>query len=339
MKDYKPYITFAIFLVVVYLCFLIAKPFLPAIFTGIVLAYLFYPLYRFLCRIIKKEKILKIKKEPICAMVVTIIVLALLLVPSVFIVNKLTEETVTVYNYVRSRDFILLISDFFTYDISEYVKQSIDRGLYYILKAGSDFVLTIPKFILNFFVAIFVMFFLLMDGLHLIERVNEILPLEGRKKEQILARFKRTTDALMYGNLVVALIQGALAFIGFLLFGISGAFLWGLITVVVSFLPALGTALVWLPLGIVQLAQGDIFSGLGIIIYGGLVISTADNLIRPKLVSKRADIHPIIILIGVLGGLSLIGFIGFIVGPLILALLLEFFDIYGEKNEAKSQRS
>jgi len=336
MKSYQPYINFVVFLVVVYICFLIAKPFLPAIFTGMILAYLFFPIYGFFCRNIKGNTVVWLRKEVVISVIITILVLALLLVPSVFIVQKLTDETVLVYSYVRSRDFSLLVSNVVGYDVSEYVKQSVDRGLYYILKLGSDFVLTIPKFLLNFFVALFVMYFFLIDGQRLIERIKDTLPMDAKGKNQIFSRFKKTTDALMYGNLVVALIQGGLALIGFLIFGISGAFLWGIITVIVSFLPVLGTAIVWLPLGLVQLAKGDMFSGLGIIIYGGLVISTIDNLIRPKLVSSRADIHPIIILVGVLGGISLMGFIGFIVGPLILALLLEFFDIYGEKNEIKS---
>lgn len=336
MKDYKLYVNFAIFLVVVYLCFLIAKPFLSAIFTGMILAYLFYPIYKFFCMRIKKNKLIWIRKEVLVGVFITVLVLALLLVPSVFIVQKLTDETVGVYNYVRSRDFSLLISNMVGYDVSEYLKQTADRSLYYILKSGSDFVLAIPTFLLNFFVALFVMYFFLIDGHGLIERIKETLPMDTKGKNKILDRFKKTTDALMYGNLVVALLQGLLALIGFLIFGISGAFLWALIIVIVSFLPVLGTALVWLPLGLVQLAKGDLFSGLGIIIYGALIISTVDNLVRPKLVSSRADIHPIIILVGVLGGISLIGFIGFIVGPLILALLLEFFDIYGEKNEIKS---
>lgn len=328
MENYKQYVTFIIFLLVAYLCFLIAKPFIAAIFTGIILAYLFYPLYKILCK--------KIKRETLCAILVTIFVLLLLLVPSIFIVEKLTDETVTVYNYVRSRDFILLISNYLPQNAMDYVKQAIDRGLLYILKAGDDFVLTVPKFLLNFFIAMFVMYFVLMDGHRLIEKVKEILPIDDKKKQQILTRFERTTDALMYGNLVVAVVQGVLSLIGFLFFGISGAFLWALITMIVSFLPVLGTAIVWLPLGLVELSKGNIFAGAGIIVYGALVISIADNLLRPKLISSKADIHPVIILIGVLGGVSLIGFIGFIVGPLIIALLLEFLDIYGGKGEIKS---
>src|SRR3989344_1300783 len=315
MEHYKQYIPFIIFLIVAYLCFLIAKPFIAAIFTGIILAYLFYPVYKVLCN--------KIKRKNLCAIIISVFVLLLLLVPSIFIVERLTEETVTVYNYVRSRDFILLISNYIPQEAMEYVKQAIDRGLLYILNAGSDFVLTVPKFLLNFFIAMFVMYFVLIDGHRLIDKIKEILPMDDKKKHQILARFEKTTDALMYGNLVVAIVQGVLALIGFLIFGISGAFLWALITMVVSFLPVLGTAMVWLPLGLVELSKGNIFAGVGIIIYGALVIGTVDNLLRPKLVSTKADIHPVIILIGVLGGVSLIGFIGFIVGPLILALLLE----------------
>ena len=328
MEHYKQYIPFIIFLIVAYLCFLIAKPFIAAIFTGIILAYLFYPLYKVLCK--------KIKRENLCAVLVTILVLFLLLVPSILIVEKMTNETVIVYNYVRSRDFILLLSDYLPQSGMDYVKQAIDRGLLYILTAGSDFVLTIPKFLLNFFVAMFVMYFVLIDGHRLIEKIKDILPMDGKMKQQILTRFEKTTDALMYGNLVVAIVQGVLALIGFLIFGISGAFLWALITMVVSFLPVLGTAIVWLPLGLVELSMGNMFAGVGIIIYGALVIGTVDNILRPKLVSIKTDIHPAIILIGVLGGVSLIGFIGFIVGPLIIALLLEFLDIYGGHGETKS---
>ena len=128
--------------------------------------------------------------------------------------------------------------------------------------------------------------------------------------------------------IVTAFVHGAIASLGFWIFGIESRILWGLVTVIVSILPFLGAAIIWLPAAIYKLVIGETFNGVGILLYGILIVSTIDNIIRPGIVGSRAKIHPTLVFLGVLGGIEIFGFLGIIIGPLILSILTIFFDLY-----------
>jgi predicted PurR-regulated permease PerM len=139
------------------------------------------------------------------------------------------------------------------------------------------------------------------------------------------------TKAIVLGQLVVALVQGVCGGLGFLIFGIDGAVLWGLIMTILSFIPLLGSFLIWLPAGIVQLIQHNYYSGIGILLWGAIVVSNIDNLLRPRLVKKRTNVNPVITLLGAFIGLDFFGIIGIVVGPLILALFFVLVQMFRQE--------
>jgi predicted PurR-regulated permease PerM len=127
---------------------------------------------------------------------------------------------------------------------------------------------------------------------------------------------------------MTALIQGTLGSLGLLIFGISNWLFWGAIMTIMAFLPVLGTPIIWVPAAVGQILDGNTARGVGLLIYGSVLVINIDNVIRPRLVSGRTKVHPLLILIGVIGGLKIFGFIGMLIGPLILALLVAFIRFY-----------
>ena len=189
----------------------------------------------------------------------------------------------------------------------------------------------VPKLILDFFIMLFVIFYTLKDGKNAVNSVMKIVPLKEKSKTLLAKRFSDMVAALIYGIVVVAIIQGAVATAGFYIFGIPSPLFWGLAMTILSILPFIGAWLVWFPAALLRIFAGDLTSGVGLMLYGILIVSTIDNLIRPKLVGIKAKVHPLVILLGVVGGISLFGIIGIIIGPLLLGLLLTFLTIYRER--------
>jgi len=154
-----------------------------------------------------------------------------------------------------------------------------------------------------------------------------------KNKKHLFARFQRVITSLIYGILVVGIIQGIFGAIGFYIFKIPTPIFWGIIMAVLSILPAVGTWLVWVPAILLNIFGGNILNGIGLLIYGGLVIIYFEGFLKPKLVGTRADIHPLVVLLGVFGGIALFGLVGIMIGPLILGLTLTFLKF--SKREAE----
>ncbi len=321
----KNYVLLFMIIIVLYLLFLIIKPFLSAIFASIILTYALYPLYN------KLNK--KIKNNTLSSIILTLIILLLVILPFALAANIVAKESVTAYNYIKSRDFSLFISKYFHEDSSELVKTVVDRASFFLVKFTSEFILSLPSILLSFFVMIFLTYYLFKDGNKFLEIFRKIIPLKTSMKDKLYEKFKITTKALIYGVLLTAVVQGLVAGIGYFIFKISSPLLFGFITMIGSLMPFLGTIVVWLPLGVFQLLQGNLFSGIGLLLYGALIISSMDNLIKPKFIGERAKIHPVIILIGLLGGIKVFGFMGIFIGPLFLTLVVEALKIRGEISE------
>ena len=147
-------------------------------------------------------------------------------------------------------------------------------------------------------------------------------------KESLFYEVRTVTQAVLYGQVLTAVIQGSLGAFGLLVFGISNWLFWGAIMIIMAFLPVLGTPIIWVPAAVGKILEGDMTRGVGLLIFGATIVMNIDNFLRPRLVSGRTKVHPVLILIGVLGGLKVFGFIGMLVGPLILAILVAIIKFY-----------
>jgi predicted PurR-regulated permease PerM len=200
-----------------------------------------------------------------------------------------------------------------------------------IINYTTTFILKVPKLILDFFILLFVIFYALKDGKPAVDKMFKAVPLKEHNKEHLRNKMSKVTAALLYGIIVVGILQGLVAMIGLYIFNVPSPLLWGLVMIILSILPFVGAWMVWLPAALFKIFGGDFSNGFGLVIFGTLIVGTIDNIIRPKLVGVRAKIHPLTVLLGVVGGIMFFGFMGVILGPLILELCLTFLSIYREK--------
>jgi predicted PurR-regulated permease PerM len=185
-------------------------------------------------------------------------------------------------------------------------------------------------FFLQLFVLLYAMFFFLMDGPAILRRILYYMPLDPAEEEALLERFVSVTRATLKGSLLIGAIQGALAGVAFWALGVPGPAFWGTVMVVLSVIPALGAALVWVPAVGYLLLVDRAGAAIALLVWGALVVSTIDNFLRPRLVGRDAKMSDLLILLSTLGGIFVFGAMGFIVGPIVAALFVAIWDIYGE---------
>lgn len=192
-------------------------------------------------------------------------------------------------------------------------------------------------FAVNFFVMVYLLFFLLRDGPDLLKRVGRAVPLEPTVQQRLARNFSTVVRSTVKGNVVVALIQGALGGVALMVLGIPGAVLWAVVMAFLSLLPAVGAALVWGPIAIYLLSTGQVAQGLGLAVFGTIVIGLVDNVLRPILVGKETRMPDWVVLISTIGGMSLFGINGFVIGPVLAALFIAVWDLTADDSTARPQ--
>jgi predicted PurR-regulated permease PerM len=183
-------------------------------------------------------------------------------------------------------------------------------------------------FVVSLFVMLYVLFFWLRDGDLLARRIKDAIPLRADLQHDLFEKFTVVIRATVKGNIVVALAQGALGGLIFWILGVHAPLLWAVLMAALSLLPAVGAALIWLPVAIYFLATGAVWQGIILIAYGVLVIGLVDNFLRPILVGKDTQMPDYVVLVSTLGGLAIFGFNGFIIGPVIAAMFIASWDIF-----------
>lgn len=185
------------------------------------------------------------------------------------------------------------------------------------------------NFLFMTLVMLYTMFFFLMDGDKLIQKILYYLPLEDDDEHRMLDRFTSVARATLKGTAVIGILQGGLAGLAFAVVGIPSAVFWSVIMVLLSVLPGIGTALIWIPAAIILGTSGHWPQAIGLMVFCGVVVGSLDNVLRPRLVGKDTQMHELLIFFGTLGGIMMFGFVGFIIGPIVAALFTTVWDIYG----------
>ena len=198
----------------------------------------------------------------------------------------------------------------------------------YIFAALSATTRATAVFIFHFVILLYTMFFFLTDGPRLLNGVLAYLPLRGADKDRMLDTFVSVTRATLKGTILIGAVQGLLGGLAFWAAGIEGAIFWGTVMTVLSIIPGIGGALVWLPASIILVATGDVLRGVLLAAFCGLVIGSIDNLLRPLLVGRDTQMHELLIFFSTLGGLMMFGVMGFIVGPILAALFVTVWEMF-----------
>lgn len=185
-------------------------------------------------------------------------------------------------------------------------------------------------FFFQLFIMLYATFFFLMDGEKALDRLLYLVPLRPDQETVLLQRFFSVTRATLKGTVVIGLIQGSLAAIGLAACGINGVIFWGAVMAVLSIIPAIGAAGVWFPAVIYLFATGETGAAIGLFLYCSILVGSMDNFLRPLLVGRDTEMPDLLILLSTLGGIGMFGLLGFIVGPVIAALFMTLWELYGE---------
>jgi len=177
-------------------------------------------------------------------------------------------------------------------------------------------------------VMFFTLYYFLVGGRNLIKKLMFLSPLRDSHEKLLIEKFISISRATIKGTLVVGIVQGSIGGITFAIVGVPSAIAWGIVMSFLSLIPMFGTSLIWFPAGIIMLLIGNIWQGIVILAVGLGIISIIDNFLRPELVGKDTQMHPLVVFFATLGGISLLGFLGFIIGPIIVALFLTLWNIY-----------
>ncbi len=314
-----------LFAAVAILGIVILLPFLTYIVLAAILTYTLFPVHHFITN--------RVRRPGLSATLSIVIALILMVLPAFFLVSELVQQVSGAYTNFQA-DNLQRVADYLSgitgnrIDFQGMVTSSIEQIRRSIVGLAPDILGSITDITLGLFIMFFVMFYGFKEGEGFLLRIKGLLPLDPQLKESLFYEMRTITQAVLYGQVMTAVIQGTLGAIGLLVFGIQGWLFWGAIMIITAFLPVLGTPIIWVPAAVSQLLDGETARGVGLLIYGSTIVMNIDNFIRPRLVSGRTKVHPVLILIGVLGGLKIFGFIGMLVGPLILALLVALIKFY-----------
>ena len=329
-----------------YLFYVVFSPFLIPIVWAIILAIVFYPVYRWLNHRLKGRKSL-------CALVMTVFVVLLIVFPCAYILSMLANEAITAYAFFESgletgrfqavlevKDHPIIQGlwqrlnqyvDLSELDLNSLLLENLRRVSTFAINQTSRIIRGFSFIIINFCLVIISLYYVFKDGDQLFRKIREAIPLVSHDRDLLFTRLEEMVYATIYGGILVAILQGFLGGCAFWLLGLSSPIFWGTVMAFLSFVPIVGPFLVWGPVVLYFFFQGSLLKGIFLLAWGGVVVGLSDNFLRPILISKRTKLHTILLFFGVLGGIKSFGLLGLIVGPLVVTICITILDIYSEK--------
>jgi predicted PurR-regulated permease PerM len=311
-----------------------------------VLAIVFAPRYRRLNGSI-------VQNSSVAALITLLIVIVMVILPWTMIATSLMQEAAALYDLLRAGkldfgDYFHQVWGALPAWVQNLMAQSgvtnlgaVQQKMVAGLREGSQFfagqILSVGQFtfhlIIDFFIMMYLLFFLLRDGDLLFRTIRQAIPLQAEQQRAIFTKFTTVVRATVKGGILVAALQGMLGGLMFWFLGIHAPLLWGVVMAFLSLLPAIGAGLVWLPVAIYLLATGAVWKGVILIAFGALVMGLVDNFLRPALVGKDTKLPDYIVLISTLGGLELFGLNGLVIGPAIAALFMVIWAIFSDMRQ------
>lgn len=334
MKNQKiQNIFFATVLIASFILMLVLiKPYIGVIIASGALAIVFYPLQR---KLLKATK----NKPGIAAGLSLLLVFLVILLPLFLIGFQVYKEAFGLYSGLSQNNFsqidkliswaennIQTISPNFSFNINS--EKIVSPILNFTVKHLGDIFSGAAKGLLFLTISLMSLFYFFRDGSKLKKFLVELSPLKDSDDQEIFTALKNTVNATVRGSLIVAITQGFLTALGFFIFGVPNAALWGTVAVVASFIPSVGIPLVVAPGIIYLLTTGHGFGALGLLIWSLTAIGLVDNFINPRLIKKGTGVHPLPVLLSILGGISFFGPLGIIIGPMVVSLFFALIKIY-----------
>jgi predicted PurR-regulated permease PerM len=322
---------------------LIVWPFLRAIAAAIIVAVIFFPAYRLVLQWTGR-------KPTWASLITTAAIVVLFLFPISLILLKATNEAVGVAQHLsrlsaeqgglslslmtlleRPLQFFGRFVDVSKFDIRTTITNNIQRAGYMILSSGAAILGSLARLTANFFFMLILVFFLLRDGERWTRALGSLMPLTPAQTERLFRNIADTIIGNVYGIVSVGFLQGALTGIAVAIVGLPSPLLLGLAAFFASILPVVGAALVWVPAGLYLIFTGAVWKGIFVLLWGAVVISMVDNIVRPWVVSGKVELHPVVLMFVILGGVQVFGFLGLFLGPVIVSVLAAIFHMLREE--------
>jgi predicted PurR-regulated permease PerM len=329
-------------LLVLYYSYLIIKPYLLDIFMALVLFFAARPLYIGLCRLLWQRR-------DLASALTCIILLLLILIPLFSLMSIIATQALefsshvtkamesgqvwpwiaakidALKSYLAHLDLPLPPGEI---NLEQIVQTTVTKATAFIYTNAIGLIKGFTYFFFDLILVLLIAFFMFLQGDAFIAELMKLSPLEASHNEEILRETEATIKATLWGTVIVAFVQGFLGGVGFLIFGLSQPAFWGTVMIPASVIPLVGSAIIWGPAAIYLLFTGHLGHGIGLIIWGGVLVSVIDNVLKPILVKGGRSTPSIFILFSILGGITYFGMLGFILGPLILSFLLSLLRIY-----------
>jgi len=314
---------------------LLLLPYFSAILWAVILAILFNPLQQRLTELFRGQRSL-------AAVASVLVCICVVLIPAILIITSLSVEAASLYRQVRDSDYTLadalaqlqtMLPDFANNALAGMNLSNLEEIRDSIMSVLSTASQTIAsgavgvgqstlQFVIGLAIMLYLLFFLFRDSKPLTSMIRDAIPLDQHRTDEIAVKFVSVVKATVRGNLLIAVIQGGLGGLTFWALGIDAPLLWGVVMAVLSLLPAVGAILVWAPFSVYLGLNGEMTKAVILALVGALVISMIDNLLRPLLVGRETRMPDYVVLISTLGGLSLFGVNGFVLGPMVAALFI-----------------
>ena len=342
---FKTLMAYSVTMLFMYLLFSILSPFLSLLVWAGAIGVITFPLY---------EKILERchGREFLAAALMTAAVVLALIVPLMGLIFSLSREAANAYQYLERASggaSVLELGDIMSHpavarwlemvapltgplhlELTEMILPAIKQGIASILNYSTGIVKNSLGFLFKLGLMLITLFFIYKDGMHFLKRFWLVVPIRAELKATMSATLVRVLGAVMYGIILTCMVQGTLGGLGFWVTGLPSPVLFGVLMAVCAPIPFVGTALVWVPGAVYLLTQDQMLHGVLLIAWGTLVVGTIDNVIRPLFISGRARLPFLVIIFGVFGGILAFGLSGVVAGPVILAIIMVFFEAWRE---------
>ncbi len=323
-------------------------PYYSAVLWGVILALIFFPVQQRLVRLLRGRR-------NIAAFLSVLMCICLVIIPTLLIFGSLVQEGNSVYQRLSTREFDLnsyitrilaalpdtLEEWMVRFELGTFaewrtrITGGILQGSQIFASRLVSFGQNTLQFFISFGIMIYLLFFLFRDGAELGEKIRQAIPLSEDYKNQFVEKFAAVIRATVKGNIIIALVQGTIGGVTFWLLGIEAALLWGVMMTIFSLLPVVGASLVWGPAAIWFAINSMWVQTIILILVGVLIIGLIDNLLRPPLVGKGTRMPDFVVLISTIGGISLVGINGFVVGPMIAAMFIAAWSLLAQEQNTE----
>lgn len=360
-KNNIGYVFFVAFIfLAIIIMYQLLKPFGMIIFFAVVFYVILNPLFiKAMGNSYKKNDNLAMIKRNTLALLFSLISLIIFLVPTSLLFYTIVTQLIDISNigikYFMNLDINELIHNPrlnemierlpFETSVEAIIKQIQDFSLSnltfissYLTRNVSSLLKSTGTFVSSFIFMMFSLFFFFVDGDYLIGQVRTLLPIDKKYIDRLFKQVSEGIKGIIFGNLFTGIFQGFCAFVVYSIFGVGNSFTFGFLTIIASFMPIIGTTIIWVPLGILFIIRGEIIKAIIFLIVSWFFITIPDNFVRPLLLGNRIELHPLFIFFAILGGVLFFGLSGIILGPLMFILFFEVMKIYNEERELSERK-